>query len=427
MKKIELEDLVEFSKTIKVLYIENNEILHNSSLGVFKIFFDHIDPAKDIDEAYNYFLNNRYNLIITTLELPNNGGLELIRKIRAISKDITVFVISGESDKDYFIDLIKLGIDGYVLKPVKVSQFVEVLQKVIEKFKNKQELFEYKKNLENMVKIKTQEIQTANDKLKLINESLESKVKNEVEKNIQKEKLLFEQSKLASMGEMIGNIAHQWRQPLSIISTAASGLSIQKEMDILNDETLYQSCKVIDDNAQYLSKTIDDFRNFIKNDKKKVKFNIIKEIDNFISLISPSSNSYDIQVAISKLEEIELDGYPNELMQCLLNIFNNSKDALILNNENNRYFFISVYKEDGSVVIELKDNGGGIPENILPKIFEPYFTTKHQSQGTGLGLHISYNIIVNSMGGTIVAKNIDFEYSDQKYKGALFIIKIPIN
>jgi C4-dicarboxylate-specific signal transduction histidine kinase len=122
--------------------------------------------------------------------------------------------------------------------------------------------------------------------------------------------------------------------------------------------------------------------------------------------------------------QLQLDGYENELTQCLINIFNNAKDALKDADVENKLIFISTLKQDEHIVIKIKDNAGGIAPNIIDKIFEPYFTTKHQSQGTGLGLHMTYNLIVDGMDGSIQAQNVSYVYNDIKYRGAEFIIKI---
>ncbi len=244
-----------------------------------------------------------------------------------------------------------------------------------------------------------------------------------------KDLLLFEQSKLASMGEMIGNISHQWRQPLSVISTGASGMKLQKEVDCLSDEAFYRICDAINDNAQYLSKTIDDFKNFIKGDRTKKLFDLKVAMGSFLNLVEGSIKSNDIHI-IEKLEEnIRIDGYENELIQCFMNIFNNAKDALKENitNKGKRVILISTFVKKDSVVIKIKDNAGGISKDILPRIFEPYFTTKHKSQGTGLGLHMTYNLIVDGMGGTIKAKNKTYKYENNEYTGAEFTITLPIS
>jgi signal transduction histidine kinase len=241
-----------------------------------------------------------------------------------------------------------------------------------------------------------------------------------------KDKLLYEQSKLASMGEMIGNIAHQWRQPLSIISSAATGMKLQKQFDTLNDQGFYENCDLIDANAQYLSRTINDFRDFIKENREKSYFSLNEEIEKFLNLIDPSIKTHRINLLLQIEDDISLYGFPNELVQCFMNFFNNAKDALKLMPEDERILKLSVKKMDDTVQIIFKDSGGGIDESIIDKIFEPYFTTKHQTIGTGLGLHMSYNMIVNGMGGTIDVKNKTFIHNNKKYYGASFTVILTI-
>ncbi|MEA3288988.1 MAG: ATP-binding protein [Campylobacterota bacterium] len=241
-----------------------------------------------------------------------------------------------------------------------------------------------------------------------------------------KDQLLHEQTKLAAMGEMIGNIAHQWRQPLSVISTASTGLLIQNSYGLLKDEELNKLCEQINENAQYLSKTIDDFKNFIKGDREKTNFLLSNEIKTLISLMTPTIKANNIQVKLNNSEQIKINGFQNELIQCLINIFNNAKDVLIGNENSERYIFIDTIQDNNHAVISLKDNGGGVPDDLIRKIFEPYFTTKHQSQGTGLGLHMTYNIITQGMNGNIQVENETYTHNDKKYKGAKFIITLPL-
>ncbi len=224
---------------------------------------------------------------------------------------------------------------------------------------------------------------------------------------------------------MIGNIAHQWRQPWSIISTGATGMKVQKEFNALTDESFNKTCDVINENVQYLSKTIDDFRNFIKGDRKKELFSFSDNINSFLSLVDGPIKAHNINVILEFEDNLKLYGYENELIQCYLNIFNNTKDVFQTCNAKERYFFIKAYKNNNKIIIKLKDNGGGIEEDIISKIFEPYFTTKHQSQGTGLGLHMTYKFIVDGMNGTIEANNLNYEYKGENYIGAEFIIIMP--
>ena len=286
--------------------------------------------------------------------------------------------------------------------------------------------------LKVLVSQRTALLEEANEKLKEkskmledLNKSLNDRVREEVETNRQNELILMQQSKMASLGEMIGNIAHQWRQPLSVISIGATGLKIQKEAGILNDEEFIETCDSINNNAQYLSNTIDDFRNFIVGDREEVKFNLNQNINSLIDFVLGKSKSHNVNIVTRLDKDIELHGFPNELLQCYINIFNNSFDAFN-DKQKEKYIFISTKIEEENITVSFKDNAGGIPEDILPKIFDPYFTTKHKSQGTGLGLSMTYNLIVKGMKGHIVAHNVNYEYKGKKYKGAEFKISLPV-
>ena len=241
------------------------------------------------------------------------------------------------------------------------------------------------------------------------------------------EQVMAQQSNLASMGEMIGNIAHQWRQPLSVISTGATGIKLQKGFGSLTDEYLIEACDTINNNAQYLSKTIDDFKDFVKGDGIRELFNLEKNIESFLSLVHGAVISNNINIVLNLDKGIELNNNGNELIQCLINIFNNAKDALADVNVQEKYFFITSYKKDNNVIIELKDNAGGINDKNINRVFEPYFTTKHQKQGTGIGLHMTYNLITSGMKGSIEVNNESYQYKNIEYTGAIFTIQLPID
>ena len=257
-----------------------------------------------------------------------------------------------------------------------------------------------------------------------LNKNLELKIKDEIEKNKIIQEKLFKADKLASMGEMLSNVAHQWRQPLSVISTIATGIKFQKEMNLLKDYEIAESMELINKNAQYLSKTIDDFKNFIKNDKSAQYYNLSKTITNFITIIDSSIKDKNINLIFDLDHEIVVEGNPNQIIQCLINIFNNSKDALEETQQNEYLIFISTKKIENKILIKIKDNAGGISQDILPKIYDPYFTTKHQSQGTGLGLHMTYRLITESMNGKIDALNTKFKFNNKLYKGVEFTITL---
>ena len=239
-------------------------------------------------------------------------------------------------------------------------------------------------------------------------------------------KLLEEQSKLASMGEMIGNIAHQWRQPLSVITTSASGLKLEAELDMeISKEQIKEYSELVVQQANYLSNTIDSFRDFLKGDKDH-KIIKIDEVFNYtLALMDATIKNNNIKL-IKKIEDnLLIDGSTNELSEAFINILNNSKDILKekISNEEDRLIFIDAYKNNESkVIITFKDSGGGIPDDIINRVFEPYFTSKHQSRGTGLGLAMADKIIRERHEGTISVSNEKFEYEGKTYKGACFMV-----
>ena len=249
------------------------------------------------------------------------------------------------------------------------------------------------------------------------------------EENLKQQKILLTQSKITALGEMLGNIAHQWRQPLSAITSSVSGLKLFIEMGKKPDDSFIIKCS--DDvmqQAKYLSKTIDDFNDFINQDSIKEKN--IKISDTFSKLETLiinmfSDNSIKIVKDIEK--DISLNLNDNVLIQSFINICDNAKDAFIINNIKleERYFFLSAKQEDNNIIIKLKDTAGGIQENIIEKIFEPYFTTKHKSRGTGIGLYRTNQIITKYLKGSIEVKNSEYTYKNKKYKGSEFIIVLP--
>ena len=268
------------------------------------------------------------------------------------------------------------------------------------------------KELQNKVEEKTKE-------LIVINAQLEHRIKQEVEKNLKKDRILSRQSKMASMGEMIENIAHQWRQPLSIISTGASGLKLQKEMNNLNDEVFEETLEAIIKTSNYLSSTIDDFRYFFKPQKQKEEFEIKNAINKSLDLLSLNFKEIEI---IKTIQNAKVYGFENELIQVFINILNNAKDAFRSKTVGRKMVFIDTYKKHDDLVIKIKDNAGGIPEDIISKVSEPYFTTKHKSQGTGIGLYMCEEILRKHMNATLEIENVTFEYEKEHCKGAMFII-----
>ena len=244
-----------------------------------------------------------------------------------------------------------------------------------------------------------------------------------------KENLLAEQTKLAAMGEMMGNIAHQWRQPLNIISITASGTKIKKELDLLTDEFLLDSLKQISDTTAHLSDTIDVFKDFFKDNKEKSLFNLSQNISNTLSLLESILKENRILVNLNLDNDIYIYNFANEFSQAIINILHNANDAIKnkLDADDIRIINISTRQEKNKAIIEITDNAGGIAKDVIKKIFEPYFTTKHKYQGTGLGLYMTHKIIKMSMKGSISVSNKKVIFEDKTYKGANFRISLVAN
>jgi signal transduction histidine kinase len=244
--------------------------------------------------------------------------------------------------------------------------------------------------------------------------------------NQKKDTLLLQQSKLATMGEMIGNIAHQWRQPLSAITSATSGIKLQQEYNLLKENDLNEVLNGIMRNANYLSQTIDDFRNFYNPKSHKELFDINLCINNALNLIQTQFLSYNIVILHTLSQKnFTLYGIQNQLIQVILNILNNAKDQLQSNNNSLKIIKISTFQSHQHAIISIKDNGGGIKAENIQDLFEPYFTTKPTSKGTGIGLYMSKKIIQTHFKGNIFARNSVFTAHDTKLQGAVFHIVIP--
>lgn len=255
-----------------------------------------------------------------------------------------------------------------------------------------------------------------------ISKLLEKKFQNyKLEINTQ-EHILSQQSKMAAMGEMLGNIAHQWRQPLSVITTVATGMKLQKEFNTLDDKTFEESIQNITNSALYLSDTIDDFRNFFRTDKDKTAFNIKNTFEKLFKLTSAQFKNLEITF-VNEINDYKLFNYENELIQALINILNNAKDALE-NKDTPKVIFIFTNKEENKIIIKITDNAGGIDEKIIDKVCEPYFTTKHQAKGTGIGLFMTEEIIVKNLEGIFSIKNVNVDYKNKNYKGTEITIEL---
>ncbi len=395
---------------VNILIVDDKQ----ANLDTLEFLINDIDFQQDINinvmsadngnDALSLAMKNKIALIILDIQMPQMDGFEVATYLQKTSKtkDMPIiFLTAAYKSEDMRKRGLHLGAVDYLLKPIDSLIIIPKIKHYIDFY-------------------------VVTNKLIDINKGLEEKIKDEVDKNQEKDRLLFQQSKMASMGEMIGNIAHQWRQPISIISMWANNIIMDIDMEEIDDDSLRKYASNINQQTKHLSQTIDDFRNFFSPNKEKKSFTIQSSIDRTMTLLSASFKTHNIEV-IENIEDIEILALENELTQAVLNIINNAKDILItLPKESKRLIFITVYKEDKNIIIDIKDNAGGVPENIIDKIFEPYFTTKHKSQGTGIGLYMTESIITKHLKGDLVVKNIDYRWEEKNYVGALFRINLPL-
>ena len=366
-----------------LLYVEDDKDTQNLIKILLGSEVKKLYMASDGLEGLQMYKDKKPDIIMTDINMPNMDGIEMAIQIKNINYYQPIILLSAYSDIEYLKKSVNTGIDKYIIKPIsnqdKFFDTLESIAKILQIYKEKKDL----------------------------------------------EKVVQTQLKVAAMGELINNIAHQWRQPLSIISTAASGMSMNLEFGVLSDEMIKNYTKNIINQTIYLSQTIDDFRDFcLDTSSNKGEFNIKDTIAKVISFIQDLYKSNHIEIVVN-CDDCVIKQNESQLLLAFLNMFNNTKEAFIINKiKGNRYLFIDLKEVNNIINISFMDNAGGISNNIIDKIFEPYFTTKHQFTGTGMGLYITNRIITNIFCGIIKVNNTEYKYNDINYKGAKFNIEL---
>ncbi|MDD2308496.1 MAG: DUF3365 domain-containing protein [Desulfuromonadaceae bacterium] len=274
-------------------------------------------------------------------------------------------------------------------------------QDITERKQMEHEIFEQTKQLEEEVA----EREAAQANLEELNRSLENRINLAVAEMRQKDQALIQQGRLASMGEMINNIAHQWRQPLNNVGLIIQNLQFSFDAGAMTHDELKQEINTAMDVIIHMSRTIDDFRNFFRKDKQKGEFVVSKIVHRALEFVSAALSKHGIEVALEENEAVTADGYQNEYAQVLLNILSNTREACIERCTAAPRIQIRITAENGHSVVYIRDNCGGIAAEIMPKIFDPYFTTRAPDKGTGIGLYMSKVIIEQNMGGNLTAGN----------------------
>ncbi len=265
--------------------------------------------------------------------------------------------------------------------------------------------------------LKLRKIVELSVELKQFNTALEERVRTEVQKNIEKDIQLMHQARLAQVGEMVGMIAHQWRQPLNIISTAATDMDLKLELKTLDEATSRKHIDTINTLTQHLSTTIDDFRDFFKVTKEMERTSLNEVVTATLKIIGEFITNKNIIIETDLKSTATFESYPNELKQVLLNLLKNAEDALLERGVADPKIMIKSYEDEDYISLEVCDNAGGVPEDIIEKIFDAYFTSKSKEIGTGLGLYMSKIIIEEHCRGSLSVHN--------EEAGACFCVRLP--
>lgn len=372
----------------KTILIVDDTIENLDILSELLQEYDVVETTNGAD-ALQIANNQEIDLILLDIVMPDLNGFEVCQQLKAnlkTSKIPVIFLSAKSSPRDIEKGFEIGGVD-YVTKPFSP---IELLSRV----KTHLELYRYQSNLEQQVQ-------------------------KELQKSKDKDEMIFHQSKLVSMGEMMANIAHQWRQPLAQINSSVFRLDTMLEDLSIKNEDLEKQLSDIEATTEYMSNTINDFKDFFETTKRKERFNLNLVIQNALNIIGASLKYHDIEVKMFLENDLIIDAYKNELQQVLLILMNNAKDTLQIKKIEKPVITITTQKTDNQVTITVEDNGGGVDKEIIHKIFEPYFTTKHQTQGTGLGLYISKMIIEKSAKGSLRVLNTE--------DGASFKITLHLN
>jgi signal transduction histidine kinase len=404
-----------------------------------------VSVATNGNEALQQILAQRPDLVISDILMPEMDGFELCRQVRgaATLADLPIILLTHLNDPADVLHSLEAGADYFVSKPYNdkllLSRISETLKRERTSYGEerdgkltlnyhgqdylinapKAQIIDLLLATYELAAEKNQELLTAKQALSQLNLELELRVSDRtaalvaetaervqaVEELRQKDEILMQQSRQAALGEMIGNIAHQWRQPLNAVGLLVQDIALCYEYDNFTKEYLDGSTKKIMKLIRHMSQTIDDFRNFFTPGKEQVPFDLCKTIAKTLLLVEGSLSDKGIKIQLNSVDAQILTGYPNEFSQVLLNILNNAKDAFSGQTVDDPSVTVWVGSEQGRSVVTIADNAGGIPEGIIDRIFEPYFTTKEQGKGTGIGLYMSKKLVEKTMNGSLTVRN----------------------
>ncbi len=410
-----------FYHTVSEVRDENSQIVGYVVFVIDPRFFlSQIRKIMDID-AYIYYKESKHKILFSLKKDPQveksikNSDLLNSKEIILDGRDFLPYVIDGQGiDKNNDFKIIFLQdishwkeiVDKAILQSIIVMILLIIITVVVINYGFDVILRQLDELNSKLVKSQNELKELNKDLQKRVQKEIGLKLKKQKEAN-EKERILVHQSKLASMGEMIGNIAHQWRQPLTELSSILINMELFFERGKLTKQRLQD--KIEDANMQinFMSKTIDDFRNFFSSGKQKELLKVSIPFGKVEKLMNASLKNNNINLNIDIKDDFDIFVYPNEITQALLNLLSNAKDILAQRKVKDAHINIVAYSDEESHIIEVRDNAGGIKTEPIEKIFEPYFSTKHATSGTGIGLYMTKIIVEKNNAGKIIVGNYD--------------------
>jgi len=318
------------------------------------------------------------DLILLDIMMPNMDGFEVCKTLKRNEKhkNIPIIFLTAKFDDVSIQEGFEIGAVDYIIKPFRPIELLARIKTHLKILSHERKIIEYNKNI--------------------------------------------------AIGDLLQNIAHQWRQPLSVISTASSAIVMQKELDMLEDSELFEYCNKITDNTQYLSKIIDNVSNILADNNESTQIDIYSFFQENHMLFFGDTIDNGIKVELSIEDKLYINGNRYKFIEIILALINNSKEVVSTLKSVEKIIFIDVKKQLDKCVLRIYDNAQGISPEIIDRVFEPYFTTKHKSQGKGLGLYLVKKSIEELFKGTINISNIDFMHNQKKQKGAHIEIVLPL-
>ncbi|HBG06766.1 MAG: hypothetical protein A2075_16690 [Geobacteraceae bacterium GWC2_58_44] len=387
-----------------------------------------VSSATNGVRALESALGSPPDLIISDIMMPEMDGFELCRRVKTDDRLRQVafifYTATYVEEKDEQLAL-SLGASRFLIKPLELPEFMGAVKAVIDEYHaqrlpvpeqplarpeelDRMHVEALTRKLEQKVsqlEAEREALLRSEENYRRLNETLEERIRQAVAELREKDRILIIQGRQAVMGELISNIAHQWRQPLNMLGLLAQEMPMTYKMGTFTKESLEANVTKTMNIIQQMSQTIEDFRSYSQPDREKIDFKVLQVIAKTLSLLEENFKAHRIRTEVEQEGDPVINGYPNEYSQVLLNILINARDAFLARKVESPSIVIRVFCENGNTVVTVTDNAGGIPPEIIDKIFEPYFTTKGPEQGTGLGLFMSKTIIEKNMHGVLSARN----------------------